>query len=331
MTGFDEGAQVARAGGDVSGDFERVHDLADDLDQWMRERNAAVVSPGDDFHCERGAFFERELVDEVLQFAFQFGEHGIVLASNLETKGTASRHRVVGCSTAQGAKGNARLGLPGNRDFHDSVHESGKVADGAGGSETVPIVLLWNGESDLTPQHAEATVAESAQFGSFHAHAHAYGHLAGGEEALHSFEITAAKAFGRSQQQQIVLQSYAEPVENHGQRGHGGEPKAVVGDAGPSDLVLANLTTALPSHPLIRLMPIADGSQELVAIKLPSAGNSIGRTLSELRLPYGTKIVLIITAEGQTKPLDSDAIIEAEDEIIALFEAYQVDMIVESP
>lgn len=85
-----------------------------------------------------------------------------------------------------------------------------------------------------------------------------------------------------------------------------------------TDLVLANLTTALPAHPLIRLMPVADRSQELVAIKLPSAGTAIGRTLSELRLPYGTKIVLIITAAGQSKPLDSEAIIEAEDEIIAL-------------
>ena len=85
-----------------------------------------------------------------------------------------------------------------------------------------------------------------------------------------------------------------------------------------TDLVLANLATALPSHPLIRLMPIADRSQELVAIKLPSAGTAIGLTLSELRLPYGTKIVLIITTAGQSKPPDSDAIIEAEDEIIAL-------------
>ncbi|MDE0592140.1 MAG: TrkA family potassium uptake protein [Dehalococcoidia bacterium] len=85
-----------------------------------------------------------------------------------------------------------------------------------------------------------------------------------------------------------------------------------------TDLVLANLTTALPAHPLIRLMPVADRSQELVAIKLPSAGTAIGRTLSELRLPYGTKIVLIVTAVGQSKPPDSDAIIEAEDEIIAL-------------
>jgi len=85
-----------------------------------------------------------------------------------------------------------------------------------------------------------------------------------------------------------------------------------------TDLVLANLTTALPAHPLIRLMPVADRSQELVAIKLPSAGTAIGRTLSEIRLPYGTKIVLIVTAVGQSKPPDSDAIIEAEDEIIAL-------------
>ncbi|NQW20218.1 MAG: TrkA family potassium uptake protein [Chloroflexi bacterium] len=85
-----------------------------------------------------------------------------------------------------------------------------------------------------------------------------------------------------------------------------------------TDLVLSNLATALPAHPLIRLMPIADRSQELVAIKLPAAGTVIGRSLSELRLPYGTKIVLIVTSTGQSKPSNSDAVIEAEDEIIAL-------------
>lgn len=85
-----------------------------------------------------------------------------------------------------------------------------------------------------------------------------------------------------------------------------------------TDLVLSNLATALPAHPLIRLMPIADRSQELVAIKLPAAGTAIGRTLSEITLPYGTKIVLMITAEGQSKTPDADALIEAEDEIIAL-------------
>jgi Trk K+ transport system NAD-binding subunit len=85
-----------------------------------------------------------------------------------------------------------------------------------------------------------------------------------------------------------------------------------------TELVLANLATALPAHPLIRLMPIADRSQELVAIKLPASGTVVGRTLSEITLPYGAKIILIVTAEGQSKTPDDDAVIEAEDEIVAL-------------
>lgn len=85
-----------------------------------------------------------------------------------------------------------------------------------------------------------------------------------------------------------------------------------------TDLVLSNLATALPAHPLIKLMPIADRTQELVAIKLPAAGTAIGRTLSEITLPYGTRIVLMITSEGHSKTPDADAVIEAEDQIVAL-------------
>ena len=85
-----------------------------------------------------------------------------------------------------------------------------------------------------------------------------------------------------------------------------------------TNLVLSNLATALPAHPLIRLMPIADRSQELVAIKLPAAGIVIGRTLSELTLPYGTKIILMVTSEGQSKTPDADTLVEEEDQIIAL-------------
>jgi trk system potassium uptake protein TrkA len=85
-----------------------------------------------------------------------------------------------------------------------------------------------------------------------------------------------------------------------------------------TNLVLSNLATALPAHPLIRLMPVADRSQELVAIKLPSSGTVVGRTLSELTLPYGTKIVLMITADGRSKTPEADTLVEAEDEIVAL-------------
>ena len=85
-----------------------------------------------------------------------------------------------------------------------------------------------------------------------------------------------------------------------------------------TDLVIANLATSLPAHPLIRLMPVADRAQELVAVKLPAAGAVIGRTLSEITLPYGTNIVLIVSADGRTKNPDADAVLEGEDEIVAL-------------
>ena len=85
-----------------------------------------------------------------------------------------------------------------------------------------------------------------------------------------------------------------------------------------TNLVLANLATAIPTHPLIRLMPIADHSQELVAMKLPAGGLLIGRKLSEITLPYGTNIILIITSEGRSKSPNPDVRIEAEDEVIAL-------------
>ncbi|MDA1278449.1 MAG: TrkA family potassium uptake protein [Chloroflexi bacterium] len=85
-----------------------------------------------------------------------------------------------------------------------------------------------------------------------------------------------------------------------------------------TDLVLSNLATALPAHPLIRLMPLADRSQELVAVKLPTAGAMIGRKLSEITLPYGTTVVLVVSADGRAKIPDGNVVIQGEDEIVAL-------------
>jgi len=85
-----------------------------------------------------------------------------------------------------------------------------------------------------------------------------------------------------------------------------------------TDLVLANLATALPAHPLIRLMPLADRTEELVTLKIPEAGITVGRKLSEVTLPYGASIVLLINSEGRRKNLGEDPEIQAEDEVVAL-------------
>ena len=55
-----------------------------------------------------------------------------------------------------------------------------------------------------------------------------------------------------------------------------------------------------------------------MAVKLPAAGVMIGRTLSEITLPYGTTVVLVVSADGRTKIPDGDVVIEGEDELVAL-------------
>lgn len=85
-----------------------------------------------------------------------------------------------------------------------------------------------------------------------------------------------------------------------------------------TDLIMSSIATAVPAHPLIRLMPLADRQQEIVGIKLPAAGHMIGRTMSEVSLPYGVTVIFIVAAGGTTKTPDADTVFEAEDEIIAL-------------
>jgi trk system potassium uptake protein TrkA len=85
-----------------------------------------------------------------------------------------------------------------------------------------------------------------------------------------------------------------------------------------TDLIMSSLAAAVPAHPLIRLMPVADRQQEIVAMKLPAAGHLIGRIMSEVSLPYGVTVIFIVAADGTTKTPDADTVFEAEDEIIAL-------------
>ena len=85
-----------------------------------------------------------------------------------------------------------------------------------------------------------------------------------------------------------------------------------------TDLVIANLSGALPAHPLVRLMPVRGRGLELVAIKIPAGASVVGRPLRDLQVPYGVHINLIISGAGRTESPTDDTVIEAEDEVIAV-------------
>ncbi len=85
-----------------------------------------------------------------------------------------------------------------------------------------------------------------------------------------------------------------------------------------TDLVLANLSGALPAHPLLRLMPIRGRGLELIGIKVPEGAAAVGRPLRDLQVPYGVQMNLIISGAGRTEIPTDDTVIEAEDEVIAV-------------
>lgn len=85
-----------------------------------------------------------------------------------------------------------------------------------------------------------------------------------------------------------------------------------------TDLVLANISGALPAHPLLRLMPIRGRGLEIVGIKVPEGAAVVGRPLRDLQVPYGVQMNLIISGAGRTEIPTDDTVIEAEDEVIAV-------------
>lgn len=85
-----------------------------------------------------------------------------------------------------------------------------------------------------------------------------------------------------------------------------------------TDVVLANISGALPAHPLLRLMPIKGRGLEIVGIKVPDGAVVVGRPLRDLQVPYGVHMNLIISGTGRTEIPTDDTVLEAEDEVIAV-------------
>jgi trk system potassium uptake protein TrkA len=85
-----------------------------------------------------------------------------------------------------------------------------------------------------------------------------------------------------------------------------------------TNLILEYISEQLPTHPLTRLLCLNDGQLEIVEIKIPPTSSAIGKRLSELPLPPGTLLSLIIR-RGQPPQLpDADTLVEAEDRMIGV-------------
>ncbi|MEX2237948.1 MAG: TrkA family potassium uptake protein [Dehalococcoidia bacterium] len=82
--------------------------------------------------------------------------------------------------------------------------------------------------------------------------------------------------------------------------------------------ILAQIEQELPSHALIPLMKLRGGGFEIVEVKIPAGAAVVGQRLRDIMLPQQSLISLIIDTEGVPRVPNSDSVIEAEDEVIAV-------------
>lgn len=85
-----------------------------------------------------------------------------------------------------------------------------------------------------------------------------------------------------------------------------------------TNVILEHIETEFPTHPLTHLLAIDDGGQEIVEVKIPLDGVTVGKSVRELSIPKRSKLVLVLSQGGKNRIPTSNTIIKGGDRIIAL-------------
>jgi trk system potassium uptake protein TrkA len=81
--------------------------------------------------------------------------------------------------------------------------------------------------------------------------------------------------------------------------------------------VLSLIQQEIPEHPFVHLLTLQGGDIELVELQLAGDCRTIGKTVSDLDLPEGTSVPLIVR-NGKPIVASSTTVLEANDKLIAV-------------
>ncbi len=84
------------------------------------------------------------------------------------------------------------------------------------------------------------------------------------------------------------------------------------------DLIVSNVASSLPAHPLVDLMLIRERGLKIVAVTIPAGAAVAGKPLRDVAIPYGSNIVLIIGEAGPPETPTPDTVLAGETLAIAL-------------
>ena len=85
-----------------------------------------------------------------------------------------------------------------------------------------------------------------------------------------------------------------------------------------TSVILEHIEEEVPTHPLTHLLVIEESGQEIVEIKISSASPTVGKSIGELTLPDGSRLLLIVRQEGKNITPSPEAVLNAGDRIIAI-------------
>jgi trk system potassium uptake protein TrkA len=82
--------------------------------------------------------------------------------------------------------------------------------------------------------------------------------------------------------------------------------------------ILDKIEMELPLNRLNRLLTLRKGDLEMVEIQLPERSPVVGQMLKDIRLPYDSRIVLLVDTEGTPRLPSADSVLRGGDEVFAL-------------
>ena len=85
-----------------------------------------------------------------------------------------------------------------------------------------------------------------------------------------------------------------------------------------TNIILENIETEVPTHPLTHLLTIRDKGLEIVEIKISPDSMTVGKPVKKLALPPGIILSLIIREKRKPVVPTGNTVIRAGDQIIAL-------------
>jgi trk system potassium uptake protein TrkA len=85
-----------------------------------------------------------------------------------------------------------------------------------------------------------------------------------------------------------------------------------------TSIILENIETEVPTHPMTHLLAFEESGQEIVVVKVAPESTTVGKTVRDLSLPKESRLVLVVREGGKTRVPTLNTTLRAGDRIIAL-------------